>query len=68
MGLIAFIKRLFHMLQGFTKQKNKQIKSNDINKNIILPPNNAVNINPNPTGNPKVCRDPRARLGSRPLL
>ena len=42
MGLIAFIKRLFHIRSKVSQNKTEQIKCNDINKNSILPPNNVV--------------------------
>ncbi len=41
-GLIAFIKRLFYIHSKVSQNKIKQIKCNDFNKNIILPPNNVV--------------------------
>ncbi len=41
-GLIAFIKRLFHIHSKVSQNKTGQIKCNDINKNSILPPNNVV--------------------------
>uniref|UniRef100_A0A673MIX8 Hematopoietic death receptor n=1 Tax=Sinocyclocheilus rhinocerous TaxID=307959 RepID=A0A673MIX8_9TELE len=40
--LIAFIKRLFHIHSKVSQNKTEQIKCNDINKNIILPPINVV--------------------------
>ncbi len=38
-GLIASIKRLFHIHSKVSQNKTEQIKCNDINKNSILPPN-----------------------------
>ncbi len=38
----VFIKRLFHIRSKVSQNKTKQIKCNDINKNIILLPNNVV--------------------------
>uniref|UniRef100_A0A672Q877 RecQ-mediated genome instability protein 1 n=1 Tax=Sinocyclocheilus grahami TaxID=75366 RepID=A0A672Q877_SINGR len=41
-GLIAFIKRLFHIRSTVAQNKTEQIKCTDININCILPPNNVV--------------------------
>ncbi len=42
--LIGFIKQLtlFHIRSKVSQNKTEQIKCNDINTNIILPPNNVV--------------------------
>ncbi len=41
-GIITLIKQLFRIRDKVSQNKTEQRKCNDINKSIILPPNNIV--------------------------